>query len=288
MIITLVNIIINFIGRLATFIAFASTFCLISLLWASMAAVFPIITGFYLTPLLLSVILIFIILSKLYRRNVAKSFGKSLPLIPGVFLWVGCFAIAIWLVNGFLAPMTHIRISQPALLNHWLTQPWRLLWLIFANSWWFLWTPIAGITIARISRGYRIRELIAATLALPLIISLILAGTKHFSWELTPLTASVISGTGLLGLFCIVFHKKAVPAFILVYLPKRDHYKFRSYHSTIVKVTQFAVGALFVYLPGGMAIMHFLTFAAALPLILISISGILALWFYLPAASTGF
>lgn len=274
-----VKIIINFIGRLGTALAFASTFFFISLLWASVATTIPIITGFYLTPILLSVILILISLTKVYRRSLAKAYGKNIPLIPGLFFWVGCFAIAIWLINGFLGLITPIPMSQSILISHWLKQPWRLLWLIFANSWWLLWTPLAGITIARLSRGRQVRELIAATLALPLIIALVLALTQHLPWELTPGIASMITGVGLLGLLAITLHKNAIPAFILLYLPRRDHYKFRSYRSSLIKISQFAVWASFVYLPGGMTILHFLTFAAALPLILISISGIIALWF---------
>ncbi len=276
-----VDVVINFIARLATALAYAGTLCLIALLWVSSAAIFPIITDFRLTPILVSIILIGISFTKLYRRNVKRTFGKEIPLIPGLFFWLICFAVAIWLINGFLEPWTNIPISPPSLLKHWLTQPWNQLWLIFANSWWLLWSPILAISSVRISRGYRLRWFILVLLAFPLFISIATWLTRQYSWDLSPQIASVIAGAGLLGVLGLTLQKKAVPSFILSYLPRQDHYKFRSYQTTVIKTSQFAVAVLFIYLPGGMAIMHFLAFAAALPLILIGLAGAVG-WFYQP------
>jgi choline-glycine betaine transporter len=265
----LTGVAINFIGRLNTFFAYALTFCLTSLLWAGLAA--PVITGFYVTPILVSVILLLLSLTKIYRRNVLKSLGKNIPLIPGLFLWVVFFAVAIWLLNGLLAPVTQISISAPSLLNHWLNQPWYFLWLIFANSWWLLWLPLLSITVARISRGYRIRELIAATLGLPLLAGIGLALTSARHWDISPHVAAVLAGLGLFGLLSLTLHQKAVPAFILTYLPRQDHYKFRSYRSTVIKTLKAAAGFLFIFLPGGVLVAQFPLFAATLPLVFISL-----------------
>lgn len=271
------QVIINFTSRLATLLAYGGTFSLLSLLWIS-ATTSPILPGFGLTPILVSVILLLLSLTKIYRRNLTKSLGKDLPLTGGLFLWVAFFAVAIWLVNGFLAPLTQsIVMPSPSLLNHWLRQPWQNLWLIFANSWWVLWTPMLGVTLARLSRGRQIRELIAAVLALPLLCGVILVSTHSVRWDMRPLPAAVIAGVGLLGLLGMTLSKKGVAAFILVYLPRQDHYKFRSYRSTFVKVLQIAVAFLFIYLPGGMTVTHFLAFAAALPLVLISLISIAAM-----------
>ena len=269
-----VRVVINFLGRMATAIAYSSAFCLISLLGASVVTVFPTVIGFTLTPVLVTVILLLITLTKIYRRLLNKLLGKEIPLIPGLFLWVVFLGVAIWFLNGFLAPWTNIPMAPPSLLKHWLDEPWRHLWLIFANSWWILWTPLAGITLARFSRGYRIRELAAGILALPLIISLALGFTPHLSWEIPPVTAVFIAGAGLLGLFLITLNKKALPSFILIYLPREDHYKFRSYRRLFIKITQITMVFLFLYLPGGLTLIHWLVFTAGLPLIIISLFSI--------------
>ncbi len=277
----LAKIIINFLGRLATLWAYASTFCLISLLWASLISISPIITGFELTPLLLSIILIIGSRTKIYRRNLLKSLGKDVPFMLGVFLWVVFLAVAIWLINGFLALIIHATLKPPGLLNYWLSQPWQRLWLIFANSWWLLWMPIAGITLARISRGYSARAMIAGILGFPLTIALILELTQHFNWEIRPPAAAIAAAIGLFGLLWMTLHKKAAPSFILTYLPRRDHYKFRSYHSAFIKVTQMSVGFLFIYLPSGLAVIHFLIFAVTWPLLMIGLGIMLCHFFRL-------
>ena len=269
-------VVINFIGKLATFVAYSVTFCLVASLWANVGTTPGIVTGFSLTPILVATILLIISFTKIYRRNLTRSLGQEVPLIPGLFLWVICLAAGIWLLNGFLAPLTQTPLTPPSLLNHWLQQPWRDLWMIFANSWWLLWIPLIGITIARISRGYRLRELIAATLGLPLICSLALGFTRHWRWDIAPTTAAVITGAGLFGLLLFTLHKKALPSFILVYLPKADHYKFRSYRRALVKIAQAAVAFLFIYLPGGLPLIHFLVFAAAWPLVVIVLLSYIA------------
>lgn len=131
--------------------------------------------------------------------------------------------------------------------------------------------PLIGITIARISRGRSIRAVILGTLGAPFAITLILCFTR-LNGEIPPLAAAFIAGLGLLGLLCMTLHKKVAPSFILVYLPRQDQYKFRPYASTFTKVLQMAIGFLFIYLPGGMTIIHFFFFAAALPLIIMALS----------------
>lgn len=261
---TLVKVSINFIARALTMTAYGLTICLISLLWASMVTAFPIITGFYLTPLLLTIILLLLSFTKIFRRNVNKAVGKDIPLAPGLFLWTIFLAAAIWLLNGFLSPWTHIAMAAPILLSHWLNHPWQDLWLIFANSFWLLWAPIMGITLARISRGYTIAEVIGAIFILPLAVALVFYLSRKIQWDMIPLYAGLIAGAGLLILFILTLRKKSTPSFILSYLPRQDHYKFRSYRRTLVRVTQCAVGILFIYLPGGVYATNFIIFSLAL------------------------
>ncbi len=274
---------VDFLGRTASIIAYASTFALVGLLWASVLTTTPIVTGFSLTPILVSTILMVITLTKIFRRNVTRALGKEIPLIPGLFSWVIFLAVGIWLINGFLAPLTNITLAPPTLLNHWINQPWLDLWMIFANSWWLLWMPLMGAFIARISRGYKIREVILAVLALPFIGSLALGFTRHLSWEISPLVVIFIAALGLLGLLLITLRKRVTPMVVLCYLPQQDHYKFRSYRSTFIKVIQIAVIFLFIYLPGGMTLVQYFTFTITLPLLLIFAIGLAGIFtLYLP------
>ncbi|GEM_PF-6053841 len=273
----LIRIVVNFMGRLATTFAYSSTFALIGLLGASAATATSVVTGFFLTPILVSILLLFISITQIYKRNVTKALGKYIPLIPGLFLWVAFLGVAIWLINGFLAPLTHIPMEAPSLLQHWLNFPWQWMWLIFANCWWLLWAPIIGITLARISRGYCLREIIGMILLLPLLTSLILWILRSSSWAISPVMATFIAAIGLLGLFFLTLHKKGVPSFILSYLPRHDHYKFRSYRASFIKLIQIAAAFLFIYLPGGVITSNFFFFAAALPLLIIIVLGSIAL-----------
>ena len=197
------EIAINFIGRLNTLLAYAITLALIAVLWASVGSLFPLITGFSLTPVLVGIILLLLSLTKIYRRTLLKSLGKNIPLTAGMFFWTLILATAVWLLNGFLAPLTNIAMAPPGLLSHWLHLPWRQLWQIFANGWWLLWTPLIGILVARISRGYPAREIILGTLLLPLILTVVLELTQTLSWSIPPVIVTIIAALGLLGLLMI-------------------------------------------------------------------------------------
>jgi choline-glycine betaine transporter len=273
----LVSIIINFIARSATTFVYSSTLCLISLLWASFIGNLPVSTGFALATLLTSLILLVISFSKIYRHYLDKTLGRDLPLILGLFLWVVFFAVATWLVNGFMVLVFHSQFPTPKLLNYWLKQPWSRLWFIFANSWWLMWTPITAITIARISRGYSVRSILLAVLTVPLLAGIALKLTAGHHWQAPPWAAMIASGVGLMGIFGMTLRKSGVPAFILTYLPRRDHYKFRSYRRTFIQLTKIAVIFLFVYLPSGIIAIHFFAFSVAIPLIAISMLTILIL-----------
>ena len=183
-------------------------------------------------------------------------------------------AVAIWrLLNGFLAPILPITLKTPSFLNQWLSQPWTDLWLIFANSWWLCWLPMTAITLARISRGYRVREVVMANLILPLLFSLGLGFTQHFSWDIAPLWAVLISAAGLLGL--LLFTLRCVLAcFVLSFLPRQDEYRYRSPRSLLIKILQAATAFLFLYLPSGMTLFHVLFFACVLPLVFITLLSI--------------
>ncbi|MBS0352105.1 MAG: BCCT family transporter [Proteobacteria bacterium] len=267
----LIEIIINFFGRCSTVFVYCSTLCLLGLLWASFIGNLPIAVGFALAPLITSLILLLFTLSKLYRRTINKLFSQGLPLFIALFFWVIFFAVAIWLVNGFVILVAHSQFPAPKLLSYWLKQPWTKLGLIFINSWWLLWTPITAITIARISRGYSVRSILLAILILPLLAAVTLRLTAGHSWQLPPLAAGIASGIGLLGIFWMTLRKTGIPAFILTYLPRRDHYKFRSYRRTLVQLTKIAVIIFFIYMPSGIVVIHFFAFCLALPLIVMSI-----------------
>lgn len=260
----LLKISINFSARVLTLTAFGVTICLLSLLWASMGSVYPIITGFYLTSLLLTIILLLLSFTRLFRRNLTKALDSNIPLAPSLFLITIILAAVIWLLNGFLAPWTHVKMAAPTILGHWLNYNWRDLWLIFANSFWILWAPLMGITLARISRGYKIKEIIAGILVLPLIAGLIFYFTQNIQWDISPIYAGLIAAAGLVILFVFTLGKKSIPSFILSYLPRQDHYKFRSYRRTLVRLAQCVIGILFIYLPGGIYVTNLLVFTFAL------------------------
>lgn len=265
----LITIGINFIGRMLIILIFGISICIMSLLWASMGTVFSIVTGFYLTSLLLATILFILSFTQIFRRNVVKAVGKEIPLAPGLFLWAIFLAAAIWLLNGFLEPWTHIAMSPPTLLSHWLNYDWGHLWRIFAYGFWLFWTPLLGMNLARISRGYQVKETIIAILALPLILGLVLYFTRHVRWDIAPIYAGLTGAAGLLILFLLTLRKKSIPTFILAYLPRQDHYKFRSYHRTFVRVAQWTITILFIYLPGGIYTLNFLVYPFVLCAILI-------------------
>lgn len=266
---TAVWVAVNFIGRAATFLAYSAAFAFITLLGASAAAHFSTVMGFSLTPVLVTSLLLLITVTKIYRTQINRLLGKEIPLIPGLFLWAVFLGVMIWLLNGFLAPWTHQPMAPPSLLKHWLDQPWRELWLIFANSWWVMLTPLMSVTLARISRGYRVREVIAGILVLPLCVSLILTLISGISGDISPVAATFIGAAGLIGLLFMTLHKEVLPSFVLVNLPREDRYKFRPYQRLFFHMTRLTILFLFLYMPGGLTLIHWLVFIAAWPLIFI-------------------
>lgn len=267
-------IVINFIGRFSSIIAYAVTFGLISLLWASVLTTTPIVTGFSLTTLLVTLILMVISFTKLFKRNIRKVLGVEIPVIPGVFSYVVFLAVGIWLLNGFLAPISNIPLKPPGLLQHWIQRPWQDLWMIFANSWWLLLTPVISMIIAKISRGYRIREVLLVCLALPLLLSLALGLIPNLKLNIAPVAVVFIAGLGLVGFLIYALQPALLSSLVVCVLPKNDDYKFRSYQSLFIKILQIPIIFLFVYLPSGVIIWHFLMFSFAIPVIVIGLAGI--------------
>ena len=272
-----IGIVINSCGSFSVLLAYASTFAWLSLLWAGGFTATTLATGFSFATLMLVTILLIASITKFYRKHFMRSLGRDLPIIVGLFVWVIFLAVGIWLFNGFLVNLFPTQIQPPFLIKVWEQKPWLSLWLIFANSWWLAWLPLLSALIARLSRGYRIRELIFALLALPMLGGVLSALIKT-PWTLSPILCIFISAVGLLGVFIFTLQKAVLPIFFLNTLPQKDVYKYRSPRLRLFKIMRTAFFLLFMYLPAGMPLITILFLTSALPLSIIFLIAVYALF----------
>ncbi len=264
---TVYQVTIDYCSRLATLLAFASSFAFISILWTS--SVEPrLVTGFNLTPMLIGFIILFFSRTQFFKRQFKKTTLEKMPVVLGVYIWVIFFAVGVWLFNGLFSAVIHISVPPPSILQKWLAVSQHDVYLVFANCWWLCFAPIIGLMIAQFSKGYQIRQLCGGVLILPIIL-LVLNIFIRIPAKISPTYAIFIAAAGLLGLLILSLRKKNYGLFILNFLPRPGEHKYRSPVNTLIKTMQWTAGLIFLFLPSGFLISNLIFLSVSLLLLII-------------------
>jgi len=187
-----------------------------------------------------------IFVRRLFSRNIPT--GVSLPMLSLVL------AVAILFLSATsFGLFSHDSVLQnvPDLVVHIIQKNWVVFWLIFSTLWWLCLTPVICSVFARLSIGYRIREVIMGILILPLIVYLLYLshGYTQIVWpDFSLLWVQIISLLSfLIGLPLLLSHRRSSNA-ILAYFPKNGVEKPRDHYPFFERVAQFATVAFYFYL----------------------------------------
>ena len=172
------SLITNIGARRSTLIAFGVTLMFATLLFVSFI---PSITthlayGFKQPALLMTLFLLAIAgMSKIVKRHTSRVFSRNIPTALGfpIFcLVLGAILLFLSLIMTGLTEHAKPAVAPP-LVVHWIQQNWHMTWMIFTVMWWLCFTPAVASYFARISKGYRIRDMILGILVLPILITLL-------------------------------------------------------------------------------------------------------------------
>src|SRR3989338_1448267 len=133
-----------------------------------------VVSGFQSTTLLVTLVLLFLPFSDTLTPYIFRFFSRRTPTLFSFPVF--CIVLAIIVV--ILSALSTSLWSQsstgeiPLLIRQWISYDWSTAWILFSISWWLCLTPLVAVFIARVSRGYRIREVILGTLLLPMLLVL--------------------------------------------------------------------------------------------------------------------
>ena len=168
---------------------------------------------------------------------------------------------------------------HPLTLPQWLAQnvPTLSIYKLFLVAWTLAWCFIGGVFMAYISRGYKMLELVAAGLSLPILIFLIQHSfNSRIIWA-SPVPPLFLSVLACFILFYFFTKTRARLSMLMkIYVAADDDVKIRPYTSFVVNWIRMAVGLLYLYLPGGILLLALISIMHTLPTIFYLLAGGLA------------
>lgn len=247
-----VSLITNIGTRRATLVAISITLLFFCLLLASFAFSkhIHLITGFQFPALITTLVFISFAFADITKKISYQFFSRQLP----TFITLPIFCIvcaAVMLVSNLLA-QTHIekKMVTPSLIQHWINYPWQSAWFVFSVMWWIYFTPLVAGFITRLSRGYRIRDVILGVCMLPFLIALymILQHQNNLLMFTPPLfTCKIISLISFLIFLPMLVNHRYASQMVLSYYPKEGIIRHRDYLPFMFRVVQFTLFSFFIY-----------------------------------------
>ncbi len=275
------SLIVNTTTRAAMMFALSSTIALITLLIASTLAPTNMnaLKETHFAGLIFSCLVLFFMSSKFIKRQshhlITRYDLSPITALFGLFVFLAFIVIVLALFFGTGFSM---KFNTPHFLFA-LLKPGALLnWQLFAILWWLSWMPVAGLFIARLSRGYSLRAIILATCALPLVFYLLCFWvSSHTIHEIPHWIAMIVSVLGLFGLLTIIAPRHTFAWLTQMMIPKGGALKYRPFDRFIVKISQFSALMLVIYLVGGVALLNVFFFPALIFLSILFLALPLAL-----------
>lgn len=262
---------LNYDTKLLTYFTFsltAASMCLLfSLLFNSKAI--PIRMNMNPISIFLSVVLLVLIVNGVMRKWLYQLLAKRFPVyisaLISLFLIAAVFILFSWFFAGFNLPSFTVPTFSNLNLQHHNALA-KLLLLCF----WIGWTPVISVYVARLSKGYSIRQLIAGVLLLPLVIAIIeiALSTLHFSLHTSSvLISGLISLAGFIYLMKALMSPGMLSSLILSYLPKHGNTKHRDYYPFMKNFITLTILFFYCYVFAGAAGIVLLQWIATLPFI---------------------
>lgn len=286
-----IGLIANTAARGGTICALSSSIMFMSLLIINTLMPHQILrafTGFNIIPLVTLFILLALIFSKKFKQQIYFLLTKQqIPLMAVLLGFILVLSVAVMTLMLFFGDHGGVVLNTPTPIKSLLKHGWRILWDLFVTLWWLSWAPLTGIFIAKISRGYKIRDVLLATLTGPFFIAVALffMHTYHFTLGYQPIfniIGFIIPLVGFFFVLTIIARKATFSIVMQTYLPKRDQLKYRSQDRFVSKLLQSSAFMLYLYLPAGITLLCVLFFVfiliLCLLLLLLPVALIIGLW----------
>lgn len=273
------GIIVNVVARRCTLFAMSILFTFMTFVLMSLAISpdIQLVIGFKVPALLTTLILLFLTYMKIAKRYTAKLFIRRIP--TGIAFPIFCLALCfiILFFNTLIAGLVQQKIASeniPRLITRWIQRDWNTAWSLFSVMFWMSLTPLVCNFIVKISRGYRIREMMISVLFLPLIFTLVLY-FKH-DVMISPHMAKIVSLISFFILLPILVNHGNSGNAIFSYFPKHGMIKHRDEKHFFENITQLTIVAIYLYLVigiNGLGIFMFAPlFLFCLPLMVIAVA----------------
>lgn len=209
--------------------------------------------GFQPVTLLVTLLLLFSTFSNTIKQYAMRLFSRHIP----TFLSLPIFAIVLALVIVLLSAMIPGIIPTanqptPLFIQNWIDFHWQTAWMVFSMMWWLALTPAVCTYIVRISRGYKIRDMMLCVLTLPMFIAAWLFYFHGSFISVSEKWITIFSAASFLIALPLLINFKNLSTLISAYYPKNGEMKIRDHHPFFIKAIQICIIGIYFYLVIGM------------------------------------
>lgn len=281
------GLVVNNSAKLATLLAFSSTFVLISLILAFLLSpvTVPIALGFHPSTLIIIALLALFSFLKPFKIFLKHLFSRKIPVTLSIIVLNILLAVLILLLSWLFQRFNQFNIAVPWLVRLFEKTGSDKLRLIFVYAWWIGWTPISAAYLAHMSQGYQIRQLILAGLSFPILFGIFISLDHTLTHHIPghhPIFICVLGLVAFIGLIYLLTQKNMLSSLILSILPKAGPIKIRHHAFFFRKCVQIALLILYFYLPIGIVGIAVIALIMTLPfsLVILLITLTLLKWFF--------
>jgi len=219
--------------------------------------------GFQIVALFVTLLLFFSTFSDTVKAYLMRLFSRHIPTF--LSLPVFCLILALILVvsSAMIAGITpKSDQSTPLFIQNWIDYHWQTAWMIFSITWWITLTPTICAYLVRISRGYRIRDVILVMMILPITSAVFLLYPHNLSLPVPETTIKILALLSFLIALPLLINYRNLPCLISAYFPKNGEIKTRDHYSFFQKTIQLCIIGFYFYLVIGINGISILIFAA--------------------------
>lgn len=219
--------------------------------------------GFQIVALFVTLLLFFSTFSNTVKTYLMRLFSRHIPTFLSLPIFCLILALILVVSSAMIAGITP-KSDQPTplFIQNWIDYHWQTAWMIFSITWWITLTPAVCAYIVRISRGYRIRDVILVMMILPIAIAAFLFCPQGISFSLPETALTVLSLLSFLIALPLLINYRNLPCVISAYFPKNGEIKTRDHHSFFQKVIQICMIGFYFYLVIGINGISIFIFAA--------------------------
>ncbi|HLB56223.1 MAG TPA: BCCT family transporter [Coxiellaceae bacterium] len=206
--------------------------------------------GFQTVALFTTLILLMLVYTKKIKQYINSLFSRHIPTIYSFPIFCIVLGVTILILTLIFSASTQHTAAQsyPNIILRWMEYNNATAWKIFSVMWWICLTPLVSGFIARISKGYKIRDILLCTLALPIIISLYFIFSHSASIALPLFAIKILSIISFLILLPVLINHDNSSNAILSYFPKNGIGKPRDEQIFFQRAVQFCILSFYLYL----------------------------------------